>query len=485
MSKKLNIFDISAMVTDQADGSRSGEVDLYGYIDYDSDWADFATDAHTATTFKREIDALGLGAGDRIQVNIQCYGGCVDEGIAMYNYLKDHPAHVTAKIMGIGASMGSVIPFAADEIILPTAAILFLHEPLMGIYGNLTDFEKAHRKLQETADRLAGIYAENSDLSKEEWRAHMKNELTISGATASNYGLKKITVVDAPVKIAACVGMLPHGDERVKISKALRAAASMRSETGPASQTKHAKKGQTMNNSKAGAGLGALFLNAVTAMVTDDTNQAGIVSGLASAMGQADTSTLVDLATLAEGDLDLAQAGADYLGVTLPEGDAEGDADEPKDSDASEPAPAPTMAQLQADRHAAELRTVQATAEAVTRERDLLSERVATAEAQRDALDAEKSNLATVLATAQADLSTALADLDSHKAVLAGKAEFKHASSGGPAVPSGVAPEASATSLVEALASAKAEGHQATQAFFKELSDQDRQALSNQLSKTS
>ena len=65
-----------------------------------------------ASEVMREIQAY---EGDTIDVVINSVGGSVYEGMAIYGALKNDPRPVKTTILGIGASIASVIFMAGDE----------------------------------------------------------------------------------------------------------------------------------------------------------------------------------------------------------------------------------------------------------------------------------------------------------------------------------------------------------------------------------
>jgi ATP-dependent protease ClpP protease subunit len=88
-----------------------------------------ATDAVAEVYIFDEIGAYGITAQDFIaemkeykdtpvNLRINCIGGDVFDGMAMYNIIKKREAKTTAYIEGIAASMGSVIALAADEVVM-------------------------------------------------------------------------------------------------------------------------------------------------------------------------------------------------------------------------------------------------------------------------------------------------------------------------------------------------------------------------------
>ena len=78
-------------------------------------------------TSKRVSAALRAIGKTDVTVSINSPGGDYFEGLAIYNLLRDHPAKVTVKIVGIAASAASVIAMAADEV--PDRPRRFHHDP--------------------------------------------------------------------------------------------------------------------------------------------------------------------------------------------------------------------------------------------------------------------------------------------------------------------------------------------------------------------
>ncbi len=77
-------------------------------------------------TAKRVGAALRQIGKKDVVVTINSPGGDYFEGLAIYNQLREHPAKVTVKILGIAASAASVIAMAGDEVQI---ARRFPHDP--------------------------------------------------------------------------------------------------------------------------------------------------------------------------------------------------------------------------------------------------------------------------------------------------------------------------------------------------------------------
>lgn len=122
------------------------EADLYLYIEIASWGAGFA--AHSAQSFKEELD--GLGELETLNIFINCPGGDVFEGVAIYNMLKRKQCTRNVYIDGIAASIASVIAMAGDNIYMPANAMMMVHNVLIGVFG----FAEELRKAADTADQV-------------------------------------------------------------------------------------------------------------------------------------------------------------------------------------------------------------------------------------------------------------------------------------------------------------------------------------------
>lgn len=96
--------------------------------------------------------AAGLrDAGNRpVHLRLNSPGGDLFEGIAIYNVLRQHPAKVSAEIVGVAASAASLLTMAADEIAIAKNATMMVHNTWAVALGDQNVF-------RETADWLEGF----------------------------------------------------------------------------------------------------------------------------------------------------------------------------------------------------------------------------------------------------------------------------------------------------------------------------------------
>ena len=102
-----------------------------------------------------------------INVHINSYGGEVAEGVAIYNALKSHSAHVTTVCEGFACSIASVIFMAGDVRVMRASSLLMLHNAAMPAHGDAN----AHRKAADDLDVI-------TELSKTAYLSHATDALT-------------------------------------------------------------------------------------------------------------------------------------------------------------------------------------------------------------------------------------------------------------------------------------------------------------------
>ena len=76
-----------------------------------------------------------LGNIQNITLRINSVGGDVFEAQAIYSYLKSHPANITVRVDGLAASAASVVAMAGNKIVMPSNALMMIHNPAGGVWG--------------------------------------------------------------------------------------------------------------------------------------------------------------------------------------------------------------------------------------------------------------------------------------------------------------------------------------------------------------
>jgi ATP-dependent Clp protease protease subunit len=96
----------------------------------------------TASRLIKNLHVLQRLSGDPITIIMNCGGGSVSDGMAIYDAIRQCPCHVTIKVLGQASSMGAIILQAADHRIAYPFSRVMLHDGNDGYAGHSRDFEK-------------------------------------------------------------------------------------------------------------------------------------------------------------------------------------------------------------------------------------------------------------------------------------------------------------------------------------------------------
>ena len=137
---------------------------------------------------KNVIDALAEANGEPVEININSYGGSVLGGIAIANAIKKYPGETTCNVLGIAASMASVIACAGKKTCMGQGAYLMIHNPWTYTSGTAEDLRKDAEKLDQMRDSIISFYKAKCDKSEDELKALMDAETWISRESAADFG---------------------------------------------------------------------------------------------------------------------------------------------------------------------------------------------------------------------------------------------------------------------------------------------------------
>lgn len=162
----------------------------------------------TAKQFISDLKALG-DVKD-ITVSINSPGGSVFDGLTIYNALRASGANVTVKVMGIAASIASIIAMAGKKIVMPENSFMMIHNPLNVIYGNADDMREMADILDKVGSSLVATYVARTGKSEEEVKALMDAETYMTAAEAKELGFADEVIPAVEAKAAFEVDRLPE-----------------------------------------------------------------------------------------------------------------------------------------------------------------------------------------------------------------------------------------------------------------------------------
>ena len=141
--------------------------------------------------------------GDDVHVKIQSGGGSVFEGLAIYNTLKNYEGEVTTEIVGISASIASIIFLAGSKRIVNEVGFLMIHEAWTMSAGNADDLREDAELLDQINSQILDIYENVTGFDREELKEKMSKDTYIGPSDLLEMGF--VTEIKEGVQLAASI----------------------------------------------------------------------------------------------------------------------------------------------------------------------------------------------------------------------------------------------------------------------------------------
>lgn len=166
----------------------------------------------------------GLEEGDAAEVVVNSPGGDIIAGLAIANMLRAR-GDVDAHVVGIAASMASVIVCACRNVKVDEGAFVMIHNPYSPwAEGTADDLRHEADVLDSMAKALRSFYRGKFSADESQIQKWMDEETWISGADVSAYGFKAETV-SADFSAAACLTRTRFNNMPDAAAKFVRQAA--------------------------------------------------------------------------------------------------------------------------------------------------------------------------------------------------------------------------------------------------------------------
>lgn len=178
-------------------GTDGAEIYIYGVIG-----GDWFGDGITPKQVADDLKALGKGV-KAIDVRINCEGGNVFDGKAIYSLLVEHRAKITVKIDGLAASAASFIAMAGDTIEIAEGAFVMVHDAYGIAFGRAEDM-RAYADLLDTVNAtIRDVYVGRTKQSDDKVKKWMKDETWFTAKEAVSNGFADSMTEN--LKVAASV----------------------------------------------------------------------------------------------------------------------------------------------------------------------------------------------------------------------------------------------------------------------------------------
>lgn len=127
---------------------------------------------------KSFIAALrAAGDAKKITLNLDSPGGACNDGFTIYDAITATKATITANVIGLAASMASVIMLAAKTIRIAENGRVMIHRVTGGAYGNADDLDAAAEVTKKFEDRIVALYVKRTGKAEDAIREFMKADL--------------------------------------------------------------------------------------------------------------------------------------------------------------------------------------------------------------------------------------------------------------------------------------------------------------------
>jgi len=158
----------------------------------------------TAKNFQKELSEI---KASQIDLHINSPGGQVNDGITIYNLLKQHPANITTYIDGWAGSIATIIALAGSKVYMAENGMWIVHNPSGVVIGNANDMRSMADVLDKIGDTMVGTYASKTKKTEAEVKAVMDVETWMNADEAKEFGF--VDEITGEMDMAACVKFIP------------------------------------------------------------------------------------------------------------------------------------------------------------------------------------------------------------------------------------------------------------------------------------
>lgn len=138
-------------------------------------------------------------------ISINSDGGDVSTGFAIANMLERFKARKVVRIDGVAASMASVIAMVGDEIVMPSNAMMMIHNPWGATVGGAEQLKSFANALEMMQANIVTAYAKRSGIGPARIQGMMDAETWLSAEEAVRLGFADR--IEAPLKMAAMANL--------------------------------------------------------------------------------------------------------------------------------------------------------------------------------------------------------------------------------------------------------------------------------------
>lgn len=191
-------------IKSSADG-KTTTIDIDGTIGMDF----WTGEGITKQNISAQLKEIGAIKGDKIIVNINSYGGDVNDGLSIHDLLVANPAEKEVRINGMTASAATVIAMCGSKIKMSENALFLVHRCWNMTIGNKNHLQAAIEAQTKVDNLMANIYSKKTGKPLDEIIAQLDvnngDGEWLTAQEAKDKGF--IHEIFAPVSMAASVDL--------------------------------------------------------------------------------------------------------------------------------------------------------------------------------------------------------------------------------------------------------------------------------------
>lgn len=136
--------------------------------------------------FKARLDEIKGAKSIKLLLNSP--GGSVFDGMAIYNLLAAHRDKLDIEVVGLAASIASIIALAGRKLTMAEGSYYMIHNPLTIMIGDAEELRKTADVLDKMKGDLVAIYGKKSGLKDNEISQLMDDETWLTADEAIEKG---------------------------------------------------------------------------------------------------------------------------------------------------------------------------------------------------------------------------------------------------------------------------------------------------------
>lgn len=158
----------------------------------------------TIQDIQKQIQANAMAT--ELEVQMSSPGGDVFEGYAIYNLLKNTGKDITTVVVGLCASIATLIAAAGKKIVMNKTAQFMIHNPsIAGLSGDANELRNTADQLDKIKSLLIDVYHRKTGLPNDKLWEMYDNETWLTAAEAGPNGYKFVDDVQDTIRAVAVV----------------------------------------------------------------------------------------------------------------------------------------------------------------------------------------------------------------------------------------------------------------------------------------